>query len=59
LNKAYFHAHAVLENILPYLKPRMTHMVLYNNKSGFYNTLLIGMTVSSRVHALEITPTWL
>jgi hypothetical protein len=51
----YFHAHAVLENIFPYLQPRMTHMALYHKKSGFGNTLLIGITVSPRVHAIETT----
>jgi hypothetical protein len=52
----YFHAHAVLENFVPYLQPRMNHMVLYHKKSGFDNTLLIGIT-SPRVHALETTLT--
>jgi hypothetical protein len=51
----YFHAHPVLENIFPYLQPRMTHMVLYHKISGFGNTLLIGITGSPRVHALETT----
>jgi hypothetical protein len=35
----------------------MTHMVLYHKKSDFDNTLLIGITVSPRVHAVETTLT--
>jgi len=37
----------------------MTHIFLYHKRSSFDNTLLIGTTLSPRVHALRTTLTFM